>query len=339
MDRLFDNDSHMNNFQFDFPQMNYQASLYMEQHNQNQDQYHQEVSPDGSSSPSSFMCLSKPSYEKSNSSDYEGSGSDEQNHQLPKIIKRAIYKNYEPIVDNGLTYNYQDDPVEYKKARKRVQNRVSATRIRGKNKNFVEELKVEVEELKDEITGLKTQNNVLTSENSLLKQQITFLERLLMGGNGKPGVESAIEPVAQDIKIDMKHTIKESASYSRTNNSNGKLKKHTAYLGVMTILLCISGIITQGVETRNIMSRLAPSSGLTQFISFPTHPTHKSELGYTVNANPTSTTIGVPGNLSWLSLAVLGLETIFIAIYVFYAIYVFSIAHRKFINTDSEERR
>lgn len=39
-------------------------------------------------------------------------------HEIPKV-KKAIYKkNYEPIFDNNFIYHYEQDPNEYRKARK-----------------------------------------------------------------------------------------------------------------------------------------------------------------------------------------------------------------------------
>lgn len=49
----------------------------------------------------------------------------EEDHKDPKgnkdsapILKKKIHKYYEPIKDGNVTYRYEDDPVEYKKARK-----------------------------------------------------------------------------------------------------------------------------------------------------------------------------------------------------------------------------
>lgn len=39
-------------------------------------------------------------------------------NRVPPILKRGIHKYYEPIVDNNIIYRYEDNPNEYKKARK-----------------------------------------------------------------------------------------------------------------------------------------------------------------------------------------------------------------------------
>lgn len=342
MDRLFTNDHHLDNFEFNFNTNNYQPSLY----NNNQ-HYHQESPQDGSSSPSSFICLSKPSNEYAGSSDYEGSdklidNEPEDQNRLPKIMKRAIYKHYEPITDNGITYNHQDDPLEYKKARKRVQNRISATKIRSKNKNCVEEMKGEMDDMRQEINDLKTTNNVLNSENALLKQQITFLERLLMGGRGNtdstPIPENIPYPVNSKIEVNTNKTKEEAPTYSRKSGS-GSLRKHATYLGVMTILLCISGILTQGAVVRASFGAAEFASSKTSFNNVRLRP--QTELGIIArggNLSGFTHTSPVTNLYSFSSSIIIGLETLFIAAYVLYAIFVFTIAHRKYFRKQEESQ-
>jgi hypothetical protein len=38
--------------------------------------------------------------------------------KIPPIIRKGIHKYYEPIIDCGQTFKYEDNPNEYKKARK-----------------------------------------------------------------------------------------------------------------------------------------------------------------------------------------------------------------------------
>lgn len=63
------------------------------------------------------------------------------------------------IIDKNGAYSYLDDPLEYKKARKRLQNRESAVRSRQRKKNYQEELEDEIH-LKDQlIASLKYSKN------------------------------------------------------------------------------------------------------------------------------------------------------------------------------------
>lgn len=70
-----------------------------------------------------------------------------------------------------------NDPVEYKKARKRLQNRESAVRSRHRKKTYQETLEKQIDdlaELNEKVTTqnkkLKETNATLTNENSVLKQ-------------------------------------------------------------------------------------------------------------------------------------------------------------------------
>jgi len=50
------------------------------------------------------------------------------------------------IVDKNGAYNYLEDPTEYKKARKRLQNRESAVRSRMRKKNYQEILEGQIDD-------------------------------------------------------------------------------------------------------------------------------------------------------------------------------------------------
>lgn len=108
----------------------------------------------------------------------DGSGS-----RVPPIVRKGIRKYYEPILDGGMVYNYEDDPSEYRKARKRIQNRESATRVRNRKKNHVEILEDEIIDLKKLISNLKTDNHSLHSENQNLKQKLSFFEKAVAKNN------------------------------------------------------------------------------------------------------------------------------------------------------------
>lgn len=76
------------------------------------------------------------------------------------------------IFDKNGAYSYLEDPIEYKKARKRLQNRESAVRSRQRKKSYQEELesliddqKEVLDELKKSKTELEESNAALSSEN------------------------------------------------------------------------------------------------------------------------------------------------------------------------------
>ncbi|KRX10709.1 hypothetical protein PPERSA_08704 [Pseudocohnilembus persalinus] len=90
-----------------------------------------------------------------------------------KLLKKTIYKKkYENLIDNGQVYDYDKDPEEYKKARKRIQNRLSASRVRNRKKNHTEILEEKVEFLQEQNNQLQLRNMKLQSENDILKNQV-----------------------------------------------------------------------------------------------------------------------------------------------------------------------
>jgi hypothetical protein len=119
------------------------------------------------------------------------------------------------IVDKNGAYSFLEDPVEYKKARKRLQNRESAVRSRQRKKNYQETLEQQLDEqslqldrVTEERDRLKAQNRQLLSENSVLKQQVayfqeTFATSNLIGGqtqmSAMPMPQSLYPPQTQNM--------------------------------------------------------------------------------------------------------------------------------------------
>lgn len=60
----------------------------------------------------------------------------------------------EDIRDKSGTYNYDEDPIKYKKARKRLQNRESAVRSRTKKKEELELLQKQIKNLSEQRDAL-----------------------------------------------------------------------------------------------------------------------------------------------------------------------------------------
>lgn len=67
---------------------------------------------------------------------------------------------------------------EYRKARKRRQNRESAARNRARKKNEVSDLEVELERLMKDNLALRMENSALKTENQCLRGQRSFEEIL-----------------------------------------------------------------------------------------------------------------------------------------------------------------
>jgi len=58
------------------------------------------------------------------------------------------------IIDKYGAYSYLEDPNEYKKARKRLQNRESAVRSRQRKKNYQEILEGQIDDQKAELDAV-----------------------------------------------------------------------------------------------------------------------------------------------------------------------------------------
>jgi hypothetical protein len=75
------------------------------------------------SSTHSSYGQSKQSQDYLQYSDFDGSDKLNEDDPLsntrsPNIMQKNIQKHHDPIMDNGVFYRYEDDPNEYKKARK-----------------------------------------------------------------------------------------------------------------------------------------------------------------------------------------------------------------------------
>jgi regulator of replication initiation timing len=75
---------------------------------------------------------------------------------------------------------------EYKKARKRRQNRESATRSRARKKQEVNHLDSELDQVKRVNKKLLQQNAALKTENELLKKELEFFRDYLQTDTPKP---------------------------------------------------------------------------------------------------------------------------------------------------------
>lgn len=77
------------------------------------------------------------------------------NMDVNKLTNKKKQYLQDAIIDKNGAYTYLEDPVEYKKARKRLQNRESAVRSRHRKKTYQETLEQQIEELQFENRELK----------------------------------------------------------------------------------------------------------------------------------------------------------------------------------------
>lgn len=94
-------------------------------------------------------------------------------------VKEVEYRK-EVIYDkNGMVIEYDDNPKEYRKARKRIQNRESAIRSRYRKKQYFTEIEVRVEQLEEENKRLVTENATLKAEKRLMRDQLEYFKVLV----------------------------------------------------------------------------------------------------------------------------------------------------------------
>jgi len=231
--------------------------------------------------------------------------------------------------------------MEYKKARKRLQNRESAARVRNRKKTFCEEAEVQIDELKKENAGLALKNATLTAENNLLKQQIGFLEKMIMktSNNNSVPEESPCTVTHSNSQFILPIAKKEHGEpiYDNPNYNLGvfrtvpqhAFKKHVALLGIVTLVLCIGFIsldTTLHVETHNFNVSQFKNSMNLAIKSFNT--TETNEIDHSDLESSLSKLI--LSNQEYNSLKSF-IKFGALAIYVIYFLYVCLIANWRFI--------
>ena len=107
----------------------------------------------------------------------------EETLDIEKLTNKKKEYLQDAIIDKNGAYSYLEDPQEYKKARKRLQNRESAVRSRQRKKNYQEVLEQKIAEQNEviaEITQtndrLTVENKQLAHENSSLKNQLAYFQ-------------------------------------------------------------------------------------------------------------------------------------------------------------------
>lgn len=70
---------------------------------------------------------------------------------LSRLTNKKKQYLQDAIVDKNGAYSFLEDPIEYKKARKRLQNRESAVRSRQRKKNYQETLEQQLDEQSREL--------------------------------------------------------------------------------------------------------------------------------------------------------------------------------------------
>ena len=101
------------------------------------------------------------------------------------LLKKKREKEYGIITDNltGITYYEKDDPINFRKAKKRIQNRESALRMKKLRENNRNKLDEEMNRLEEENERLIKENISLKKEKMFLIEQIKFMQKIIKESN------------------------------------------------------------------------------------------------------------------------------------------------------------
>ena len=108
------------------------------------------------------------------------------NENLLKKTKRERPKEKDNMIKDDLTgiiYYEKDDPVNFRKAKKRIQNRESAYRMKKMRKYNMDKLDEEINRLKEDNIKLINENISLKKEKVFLIDQIKFMQKIIKESN------------------------------------------------------------------------------------------------------------------------------------------------------------
>ena len=102
-----------------------------------------------------------------------------------KKQKKENKKEFGILFDNktGISYNEEKDPVNYRKAKKRIQNRESALRMKKMREGINTKIEEELFHLREDNIRLINENVSLKKEKEFLIEQIKFMQKIIKESN------------------------------------------------------------------------------------------------------------------------------------------------------------
>ena len=102
-----------------------------------------------------------------------------------KKQKKENKKEFGILFDNktGISYNEEEDPVNYRKAKKRIQNRESALRMKKMREGINTKIEEELFHLREDNIRLINENVSLKKEKEFLIEQIKFMQKIIKESN------------------------------------------------------------------------------------------------------------------------------------------------------------
>ena len=168
---FFDNDKFLNNF------MKIDYSFELSSTNNNNNKINNE---------SNFTInLNNTKENNNNNNIFSNSTSINSLNQNSNLQKKTYREKNRILFDEltKITYYEKDDPIAFKKAKKRIQNRESALRMKKLNLNQKKSIEEEIKFLKEENTNLKEENFTLKKEKNFLIEQIKCMQNILKESN------------------------------------------------------------------------------------------------------------------------------------------------------------
>lgn len=161
-------------------------------------------------------------------------------------------KELEVIIDEltNQVYNEKDDPIEYRKAKKRIQNRESALRLRQMKKQSTQLMEEEINQIKYDNDRLNKENGLLKKEKNFLIEQIKFMQNLLKASKKTFAEDSNTSndtPMAnKEINKGDELLMNASTTSSEGYYYNGLKQKKGRLFNIL--IICFLGIAYLGME-------------------------------------------------------------------------------------------
>ena len=133
-----------------------------------------------------------------------------------KKLKKENKKEFGILFDNktGISYNEEEDPVNYRKAKKRIQNRESALRMKKMREGLNSKIEEELFHLREDNIRLINENVSLKKEKEFLIDQIKFMQKIIKESN-------------LEFKLKNEHSFDSTDNNANTNNNSSSEENST----------------------------------------------------------------------------------------------------------------
>ena len=136
----------------------------------------------------------------------------ESNKKLKKENKKEIGILFDS--KTGISYNEEEDPVNYRKAKKRIQNRESALRMKKMREGLNSKIEEELFHLREDNIRLINENVSLKKEKEFLIDQIKFMQKIIKESN-------------LEFKLKNEHSFDSTDNNANTNNNSSSEENST----------------------------------------------------------------------------------------------------------------